>query len=212
MSARLVKDTGAHHTFQDDLESSFWVLLWTVLMFSKSSLDIKSLSMFVRSTFEWQSCRNEKRNVLVFQTELTPDLFPDRPILCSLLQELANLFKGIYYTPSEDEFKSYDSIKATLKGTPELSTYLQFNSTHQKVTSVERLKNHEYVISCFRRYLDKEWPSGDRAEAQSLTRISSSGEEDGRVVLSSKHILSRVYDEDRERKRRKTGNEGSSVS
>ncbi|KIM56430.1 hypothetical protein SCLCIDRAFT_80630, partial [Scleroderma citrinum Foug A] len=38
MSARLVENKGAMHTFRDDLESSFWVLLWTVLMYCQSSL------------------------------------------------------------------------------------------------------------------------------------------------------------------------------
>ena len=28
MSANLVEDASAVHTFQDDLESSFWLLLW----------------------------------------------------------------------------------------------------------------------------------------------------------------------------------------
>ncbi|KIK20368.1 hypothetical protein PISMIDRAFT_52635, partial [Pisolithus microcarpus 441] len=41
MSVHLVEDASATHTFKDDLESSFWVLLWTVVMFSKSSFSIK---------------------------------------------------------------------------------------------------------------------------------------------------------------------------
>ncbi|KIK14201.1 hypothetical protein PISMIDRAFT_78945, partial [Pisolithus microcarpus 441] len=40
MSACLVEDVSAFHTFWDDLESAFWVLLWTALMFSKSSLSV----------------------------------------------------------------------------------------------------------------------------------------------------------------------------
>ncbi|KAL4064036.1 hypothetical protein J3A83DRAFT_4068790, partial [Scleroderma citrinum] len=31
MSVNLIKNHSANHTFQDDLESSFWVLLWTAL-------------------------------------------------------------------------------------------------------------------------------------------------------------------------------------
>ncbi|KAI6043275.1 hypothetical protein EDC04DRAFT_2519824, partial [Pisolithus marmoratus] len=38
MSACLVEDASATHTLKDDLESSFWVLLWMVIMFSESSL------------------------------------------------------------------------------------------------------------------------------------------------------------------------------
>ncbi|KIM63813.1 hypothetical protein SCLCIDRAFT_116499, partial [Scleroderma citrinum Foug A] len=38
MSANLVEDASAVHTFQDDLESLFWLLLWTAIMFTQSSL------------------------------------------------------------------------------------------------------------------------------------------------------------------------------
>ncbi|KIM60942.1 hypothetical protein SCLCIDRAFT_79200, partial [Scleroderma citrinum Foug A] len=38
MSACLVEHKSTTHTFWDDLESSFWVLLWTVLMCCESSL------------------------------------------------------------------------------------------------------------------------------------------------------------------------------
>jgi len=66
MSARLVKDTSAAHTFQDDLESSFWVLLWTVLMYSKSTFSTDDLSKFIWQTFE--SDGQHKQSVLVSQT------------------------------------------------------------------------------------------------------------------------------------------------
>ncbi|KIM57316.1 hypothetical protein SCLCIDRAFT_89215, partial [Scleroderma citrinum Foug A] len=38
MSTNLVEDASAAHTFQDDLESSLWLLLWTTIMFTQSSL------------------------------------------------------------------------------------------------------------------------------------------------------------------------------
>ncbi|KIM55285.1 hypothetical protein SCLCIDRAFT_134968, partial [Scleroderma citrinum Foug A] len=34
MSANLVEDASVVHMFQDDLESSFWLLLWVALMFT----------------------------------------------------------------------------------------------------------------------------------------------------------------------------------
>ena len=48
MSANLVEDASAVHTFQDDLESSFWLLLWAALMYTHSSLLIKQRSKFIR--------------------------------------------------------------------------------------------------------------------------------------------------------------------
>jgi len=65
MSACLIENKGATHTFQDDLESSFWVLLWTVLMYCQSSLSIEACSEFIRQTFELGG--QEKRSVLLSQ-------------------------------------------------------------------------------------------------------------------------------------------------
>jgi len=79
MSARLVKHKSAMHTFRDDLESSFWVLLWTVLMYCPSSLPIEERSNFIRQTFEWGG--QEKRSVLLSQIIFkgTPDSSPNTP-------------------------------------------------------------------------------------------------------------------------------------
>ncbi|KIJ58972.1 hypothetical protein HYDPIDRAFT_101636, partial [Hydnomerulius pinastri MD-312] len=38
MSVELIYDRKAPHTFRDDLESTFYVLLWTAVMFASSSL------------------------------------------------------------------------------------------------------------------------------------------------------------------------------
>ncbi|KIM65570.1 hypothetical protein SCLCIDRAFT_47424, partial [Scleroderma citrinum Foug A] len=47
MSASLIEDPQATHTYQDDLESSFWLLLWTTLMYTQSSLSIEQRSKFI---------------------------------------------------------------------------------------------------------------------------------------------------------------------
>jgi len=79
MSAHLVENRGATHTFQDDLESSFWVLLWTVLMYCQSSLSIEARSEFIRRTFELGG--QEKRSVLLSQIVFkgTSDFLPHTP-------------------------------------------------------------------------------------------------------------------------------------
>ena len=65
MSAHLIENKGAMHTFRDDLESSFWVLLWTVLMYCQLSLSIKARSEFIQQTFELGG--QEKCSVLLLQ-------------------------------------------------------------------------------------------------------------------------------------------------
>ncbi|KAI6013135.1 hypothetical protein BKA83DRAFT_4063633, partial [Pisolithus microcarpus] len=104
MSVHLVEDASATHTFKDDLESSFWVLLWTVVMFSKSSFSIKEHSTFIRGTFESAPGGEGKRSVLVSQQKLKKDLFPDQPLLYQLLKDLAELFAYNYYIPEDSDW------------------------------------------------------------------------------------------------------------
>ncbi|KAL4064030.1 hypothetical protein J3A83DRAFT_4101641, partial [Scleroderma citrinum] len=52
MSAGLVKNISVKHTCQYDLESSFWVLLWTTLMYSESSFFIDEHSKVIQQTFK----------------------------------------------------------------------------------------------------------------------------------------------------------------
>jgi len=68
MSANLIEDADAVHTYQDDLESSFWVLLWTAIMFSWSSLSKDGRSKFIQEAFELGG--EMKWSVLVSQTIL----------------------------------------------------------------------------------------------------------------------------------------------
>ncbi|KAG6379041.1 hypothetical protein JVT61DRAFT_11471 [Boletus reticuloceps] len=150
MSTHLMEDVGVHHIFLDDLESSFWMLLWTaLLMFSQSKLDTKSLVSFIKRTFKSSPGGEEKCSVLMSQTKLTPNLFLDCSALYLLVKELADLFKGIYYMPSPDELAVYKALKSKFQNSPDLPRILQVNNVHLQVESLERLKNHKYVISCF---------------------------------------------------------------
>ncbi|KAF9232709.1 hypothetical protein BU15DRAFT_54716 [Melanogaster broomeanus] len=89
MSAHLVEDSAALHTFVDDMESAFWVLLWTCLMFSKSTLSTERRSIFIRDNFDVTAMGNcggqGKGNFLRSQRTLTPELFPGRSSLYDLL-------------------------------------------------------------------------------------------------------------------------------
>ena len=107
MSANLIEDASVVHMFQDDLESSFWLLLWAALMFMQSSLTLEDLSKFIWHTFK--GAGQQKRSVLVSQTILNRDemhspnavipLFPDCPPLYWLLRDLADLYRTRYWKP-----------------------------------------------------------------------------------------------------------------
>ena len=92
MSAHLIQNWSAIHTFRDALESSFWVLLWMALMYSKTSLSIEERSNFIWDTFE--SVGEQKRGVLAFQTIFRCNTlkssapFPNMPSSFQLLKDL----------------------------------------------------------------------------------------------------------------------------
>ncbi|KAI5983045.1 hypothetical protein EDD15DRAFT_2376936 [Pisolithus albus] len=201
MSAHLVKDASATHTFKDDLESSFWVLLWTVVMFSKSSFSIEERSNFIRGTFESTPGGEGKRSMLVSQQKLKRDLFPDRPSLYQLLKDLADLFAYDYHVPTDSE---WDLLVPFENPSLREITLMEALPIFHHKQSVERLQNHNYVIGCFATHLNSgTWPENDAAVMQLLMEINCWGEEgSGNVgILKSKHILDRVLEEEEEEER-----------
>jgi len=215
MSARLIQNRSAIHTFRDDLESSFWVLLWTALMYSETSLSIEECSNFIRDTFE--SAGEQKRGVLVFQTIFrcnTPKssaLFPNTPSLFQLLKDLADLFGHVYYEPSPEEWglipSSLDDLSQREK------KLLQALAVYSHKQSLDRLGDHTYTIECFANHLKSgTWPEQDAAVAQELTKVNCWGEEGtSNVVLKSKHILELVLEEESKSRKKVKGPRGESL-
>ena len=252
MSARLVENTSAKHTFRDDLESSFWVLLWTALMYSESSFTTDERSKFIRQTFESEG--QHKRSVLVSQTflevdpslevnlsfevdpslEIDPSLhsdlaadldhtpepdhpydqshklhespdpfsdptfsslvcigpngpypFPNRPSLCQLLKDLADLFRTRYLKPRPQEWETLRSVIRSMntkcKNVPpsDAAAWLGIMQdvkvnlpAYCYVESLKRLGDHDYTIQCFAWHLSSEtWLTNDKAVAQPLTEM-----------------------------------------
>jgi hypothetical protein len=58
MSSRLINQPGVQHDFRDDLESSLYVLLWVVLMYSEVS-DRDQVPLFLASVLDPQSYNNK---------------------------------------------------------------------------------------------------------------------------------------------------------
>ncbi|KAI6016102.1 hypothetical protein BKA83DRAFT_4129132 [Pisolithus microcarpus] len=198
MSACLVEDVSAFHTFWDDLESAFWVLLWTALMFSKSSLSVDTCSKFIWGTFKLAPGGEGKQSVLVSQNKLKPNLFANCPSLCQLLTDLADLFSFHYYTPKEHEWEFLVLPENPMTREITLMQALPIFFHNQ---SLRRLENHDYAIEHFAFYMKSEtWPEDDAAVAQELIGINSWGEEglDKVVVLKSKHILECILEEEEE--------------
>ena len=171
MSVNLIKNHSANHTFRDDLESSFWVLLWTALMFSDTPLTSQERSNAIWETFE--STPGSKLNVITEQTLLlnNPELFPNRPALSHLLKDLAALFGASYYRPKKaneldllpflEELSGEDLVKLQ-----ELKEALPI---YQLTQAKQKLCDHKYTISLFDHYLQEtDWPMADAAKPQRL--------------------------------------------
>jgi len=186
-SANLVEDASAVHTFQDDLESSFWLLLWTALMYTQSSLSIKRRRKFIRETFELGGER--KRSVLISQTilespgsrndfsndpHLQPPLFPNRRSLYMLLKDLVDLFRTRYWRPNPADWQNLavvEELRATHNDIVEV--VLPTLPAYRYQQCQEKLKDHFYTIECFARHLKgDDWPLNDKAVVQALNEVA----------------------------------------
>jgi len=197
MSANLVEDPQATHTFQDDLESSFWLLLWMALMYTPSSESIGPLSLFVQQTFESEG--QQKRSVLLSQTIINrnaylpnnpePPLFPNRRSLYLLLGDLADLFCTRYWIPELADWQALETVETTENVVHGLKEKL---SAYRYQQCQQRLQDHRYTIKCFSCHLEgSDWPEDDKAVPQELTQ-KDSWEMDGPkkvTLLQSKHVL-----------------------
>ena len=165
MSANLIEDASAVHTFQDDLESSFWLLLWATFMFTPSSLSLVDRTKFVRQTFK--GAGQQKQSVLISQTILNCDethapndvipLFPDRPPLYWLLRDLADLFCNCYWKPDPADWRMLTTISKLVQ--------VEGGIMEDVITSLpaycyqqfqEKLRDHNYTIDCFARHLEEQ--------------------------------------------------------
>ena len=94
LSVRHVNDRDRPPTLQDDLESTFWVLLWIALAYLDSSLCPWELHWFMAITLGQKSNVGDftQKNAVVSKLS-DEDLFPDYLLLKRLLLDLARLFR-----------------------------------------------------------------------------------------------------------------------
>lgn len=72
-----------------------------------------------------------------------------------------------------------------------LHKLLGINPAAVHANCINRLKDHDYIISCFASHLeaDSDWPSEDHAQVQPLNRVNCWGHEEGEMVLKLKYIF-----------------------
>ena len=104
MSAALVKYNDAPHTFVDDLESMFYVVLWLVLMYSPNSMMAEVHTSFMQQVLDpvqYAGMGGSTKADFLQGHSVLRDLKlhnPNRPELQTLLLNLATLF-SVRYEP-----------------------------------------------------------------------------------------------------------------
>ena len=156
MSASLVMNNEAPHTFVDDLESVLYVIIWLALMYSSSSMTVEQRTAFVQGILDPKQYSGTggttKADFLKGRTVLQNIIFLDRPLLPGLLLNLATLFAVRYeMLPTNN---------------PAMMAVLQIH--YQQRT--EQLESHEYVIKLISDTIQDPqlWPTNDAAVQQSL--------------------------------------------
>jgi hypothetical protein len=108
MSVALVKDRNALHTFVDDIESFFYVILWLSLIYSPSSMSPSDCTAFIQTVLDPKQYegtgRSAKADFLMGCSALQGLTFEGRASLPPLLNNLATLFAARYEPePSKEE-------------------------------------------------------------------------------------------------------------
>lgn len=185
MSARLVARMKGPHSFQDDLESSIYVLLWMILMYSETS-DSSQVPSFLSGVLDPQP-RGEtggfnKADFLKARTFLQQVNFPGRPALHRLINQLGELFAVRYEEkPSEAQETLADFLKKALVTDPNnavIAMAYKASSSYWYWTRVGALNGHQHTIDLFEAALQDRasWPVNDRAVKQQFqTKTPSRG-------------------------------------
>jgi hypothetical protein len=199
---------------QDDIESAFWVLLWTTMVYSQSAQSSEELTNFIRTTFDCSPGGASKRAVFdspsIFREK---KILPGRQVLYDLIKQLIDLFHWFHYEPNDTEMTILDKLSNALpplmaSSDSDVSRLLdmafQDLSAYKSRRAKGRLDDHTYVIELFSESLKKVWPADDAAQEQELISMDLSGVAPvGRVYMAkSKHVLEAVKEVQR-RKRRK---------
>ena len=167
MSAALVKNNNALHTFVDDLELFLYVILWLTLMYSPSSMTVDNCTTFMQQVMDPVQFANAgstiKADFLQGCSVLQELKFknPSRPGLQKLLMDLAMLF-SVQYEPVPD--------KETWG--PLLDLTIQRYEDHR-----QHLQSHQHVIKLISETITNatQWPTSDYAIRQMLLLPANDG-------------------------------------
>jgi Fungal protein kinase len=190
MAADLVRSSDIQHTFIQDLESFFWVLIWIVVTQVKSSWDDEMRTEFLEVTMrpKFYDQNRGKENAMssrchiqsggttketfLTSTQLTDGKFdiPGNPTLRDFLIALKRIVairynRPVKFRPSFGGDKDYGSKLFDFD-------YENKLKTHQALED-EYFKDHSGILHQFQMAVAAEWPDNDEAEAQNVLQPRS---------------------------------------
>ena len=160
MSASLTGRMGRLHDHKDDLESSFYTLLWVTLMYSDCSKPEKVPSL-LRTIFEGGFLA--KADFLKGRTFLDRVSFPGRGALHTLFDELAQMFAVRYeQAPTKQDRDRASRINSYS------TEYYETTSVYKYDKRMSSLNTHAAIIDLFEAALRdrSQWPPNDPAVKQ----------------------------------------------
>jgi hypothetical protein len=178
MSSALINNPATNHTFIDDLESTVYILLWMILVYSSTDASLTQAKLFLNNVLDPHPIDGQgghvKTDFLLARTFLTSYKFPNRPELHDLVQNLAELISIRYHRglSSEDQVLS-EWLKKMADLRPELADVkMVYESSPENVYYKKRtkLESHDAFIDLFNEALQdpSRWPTNDAPVKQNF--------------------------------------------
>jgi hypothetical protein len=180
MSAYLVEHKYAIHSVKDDLESSFYVVLWMALMYKETYMDIVRRTSLATQVFETNPGSSSKADWLIGRSNLPNIMFVDCKPLDGLIHALAEFFSHRYTRITDhqqmifDKFRlAYENAMREVPITQDLLIaahgIMTDHPVYKKEMGMKVLDSHDTVIDIFNKQLDLSgWPVKDAAVLQKL--------------------------------------------
>lgn len=174
MSAALVGWLTIQHNFKDDLESSIYVLLWVIIMYSEVS-DRERSEAFLIQTLDSQPCKTSgaKADFLKGRTFLSNVTFPGRLALHTLIDRLARVFAVRYKDkPTPTQRMHTEKLRILAQSDPTFIAVYKDSIAYdydQRISDLES-RGHDMIIDLFNDALHdrSQWLAHDSPVKQPL--------------------------------------------
>src|SRR6266852_5785476 len=169
MSAELISNRKARHNFKDDLESSLYVLMWVIMMYSPVSPQ-ELVPTFLSGVLDLQAYREVggmgKHDFLMGRSILNEVEFNGREALHKLVFDLAGMFNFRYVKGPTTEARANSALlRASLPNNEFRKAFDKQDACFAYDQEIRKLEGHAATIELFDIALrnPSEWPDSDCA-------------------------------------------------